>query len=275
MECSACGSSNVVTANFCANCGHRLKTPTDTGGGAERRQISVMFCDLVGSTPLSEQLDPEDLTTVILAYRSAVRDIATDLAGYVARYVGDGILIYFGYPHAQEDDAVRAVRAGLRIVQEIATLAHRLKLPVMSPLQSHIGIHTGLVVVGDIGSGSMVEHHGIVGETPNVAARIEKLAPPDTVLISAATYDLVAFHFRCIRLEPQRIEGISRAVDMYRVDEAIGRTHRPRGTGQAIRPRWSIAMSSLACCETAGPAPSGATAGCSFCRASPVSARAA
>ena len=223
MECSACGSSNVVTANFCANCGHRLKAPTDTGGGAERRQISVMFCDLVGSTPLSEQLDPEDLTTVILAYRSAVRDIATDLGGYVARYVGDGILIYFGYPHAQEDDAVRAVRAGLRIVQEIGTLAQRLKLPVMSPLQSHIGIHTGLVVVGDIGSGPMVEHHGVVGETPNVAARIEKLAPPDTVLISGATYDLVAFHFRCMRLESQRIEGISRAVDIYRVDEAMGR----------------------------------------------------
>ena len=223
MECSACGSSNVVTANFCANCGHRLRTPTDTGGGAERRQISVMFCDLVGSTPLSEQLDPEDLTTVILAYRSAVRDIATDLGGYVARYVGDGILIYFGYPHAQEDDAVRAVRAGLRIVQEIGTLAQRLKLPVLAPLQSHIGIHTGLVVVGDIGSGPMVEHHGVVGETPNVAARIEKLAPPDTVLISGATYDLVAFHFRCIRLESQRIEGISRAVDIYRVDEAIGR----------------------------------------------------
>lgn len=223
MECSACGSSNAAAANFCANCGNRLKTPDDAGGGAERRQISVMFCDLVGSTPLSERLDPEDLTTVILAYRTAVRDIATELGGYVARYVGDGILIYFGYPHAQEDDAVRAVRAGLRILQEIGTLAQRLKLPVMAPLQSHIGIHTGLVVVGDIGAGPMVEHHGVVGETPNVAARIEKLAPPNTVLISGATYDLVAFHFRCIRLERQPIEGISRPVDIYRVDEAVGR----------------------------------------------------
>lgn len=230
MECSACGSSNAATANFCANCGNRLKAPADAGGGgAERRQISVMFCDLVGSTPLSERLDPEDLTTVILAYRTAVRDIATELGGYVARYVGDGILIYFGYPHAQEDDAVRAVRAGLRILQEIATLAQRLKLPVVSPLQSHIGIHTGLVIVGDIGSGTMVEHHGVVGETPNVAARIEKLAPPNTVLISGATYELVAFHFRCIRLEPQRIEGISRAVDLYRVDEAMGRLAGPAG----------------------------------------------
>lgn len=224
MECPACGASNTALANFCANCGHRLKPSADNGGGAERRQVSVMFCDLVGSTPLSEQLDPEDLTTVILAYRRAVRDIATDLGGYVARYVGDGILIYFGYPNAQEDDAIRAVRAGLRIVQEIGTLARRLELPVKSPLQSHIGIHTGLVVIGDIGSGPMVEHHGVVGETPNVAARIEKLAAPGTVLISGVTHDLVAFHFGCTRLEPQRIEGISRAVDIYRVDKAAGRS---------------------------------------------------
>ena len=113
MECSACGSSNVVTANFCANCGHRLKTATDTSGGAERRQISVMFCDLVGSTPLSEQLDPEDLTTVILAYRTAVRDIATDLGGYVARYVGDGILITGG---EQERHKLRVISAIARLL---------------------------------------------------------------------------------------------------------------------------------------------------------------
>src|SRR5437899_2191346 len=147
--CPSCGSP--ATGNFCANCGFRLK-PVTGSGDAERRQISVMFCDLVGSTSLSEELDPEDLTAVILAYRHAVRDITTDLGGYVARYVGDGILIYFGYPHAHEDDAVRAVRAGLRIVQEIRALATRRMLPVRSPLGTHIGIHTGLVVVGDIGA---------------------------------------------------------------------------------------------------------------------------
>ena len=119
----------------------------------------------------------------------------------------------------------------------------------------------------------MVEHHGVVGETPNVAARIEKLAPPDTVLISGATYDLVAFHFRCIRLELQRIEGISRAVDIYRVDEAMGRLIGLEGqVGDSIP--LVDRRSSLACCETAGPAPSGAMAGCSSCRVNPGSARA-
>lgn len=225
--CPSCGSPSAATDNFCANCGFRLK-PAAGSGDAERRQISVMFCDLVGSTSLSEELDPEDLTAVILAYRHVVRDIATDLGGYVARYVGDGILIYFGYPHAHEDDSVRAVRAGLRIVQEIRALAARRMLPVKSPLGAHIGIHTGLVVVGDIGAGAMVERDGVVGEVPNIAARIEKLAGRDTVLISGTTFDLVAPYFRCIRLTPQRIEGITRTVDIYRVDDPI---ERLAGTG--------------------------------------------
>src|SRR5258708_32927416 len=111
----------------------------------ERRQITVMFCDLVGSMSLSEDLDPEDLTEIIVAYRSAVHGIVEDLGGYIARYLGDGLLIYFGYPQAHEDDAIRAVRAALRIIQDVSVLAARRDLPVKSPLQTHIGVHTGLV----------------------------------------------------------------------------------------------------------------------------------
>jgi class 3 adenylate cyclase len=188
---------------------------------AERRQITVMFCDLVGSVSLSEELDPEELTEIIVAYRDAVHSIVDDLGGYIARYLGDGLLIYFGYPQAHEDDAIRAVRAALRIIQDVSALAARRGLPVTAPLQAHIGVHTGLVVVGEFGTGTAREKDGIIGETPNVAARLEKLAEPNTVLISAATYQLVAPHFQCAQLPAQSVKGISKVVDVYRVHAEI------------------------------------------------------
>ena len=136
---------------------------------AERRQVTVMFSDLIGSTALSTSMDPEDLRDVISAYQKCVAETARRFDGFVAKYMGDGVLIYFGYPQAHEDDAERAVRAGLEVVTAVA----RLKAPVS--LQTRIGIATGLVVVGDlIGSGEAQER-GIVGETPNLAARLSEL----------------------------------------------------------------------------------------------------
>src|SRR5260221_1681409 len=236
VKCPACSDENPVAANFCGRCGQRLR-PAETGSGssadrvrddvrvldnrAERRQITVMFCDLVGSVSLSEELDPEDLTEVIVAYRNAVHSIIDDLGGYIARYLGDGLLIYFGYPQAYEDDAVRAVRAALRIIQDVNSLAARRRLPIKSPLQTHIGVHTGLVVVGELGTGTARERDGIIGETPNVAARLEKLAEPDTVLISAATYELVARHFHCTQLPAQPVDGIPQLLDIYYVRAEI------------------------------------------------------
>ena len=133
---------------------------------AERRQVTVMFSDLVGSTALSARMDPEDLREIISAYQKCVADIVQRFGGFVAKYMGDGVLVYFGYPEAHEDDAERAVQAGL----ELAAAVSALKAPVS--LQTRIGIATGLVVVGDlIGSGEAQER-GIVGETPNVAARL-------------------------------------------------------------------------------------------------------
>jgi class 3 adenylate cyclase/tetratricopeptide (TPR) repeat protein len=231
--CPACGSKNPAAANFCGNGGNRLRPAAieDTSstersegddetlsGRAERRQITVMFCDLVGSTSLAEDLDPEDLTEIIVAYRDAVHGIVNDLGGYIARYLGDGLLIYFGYPQAHEDDAVRAVRAALRIIHDVNALGARRGLPIKAPLQAHIGIHTGLVVVGELGTGTARERDGVIGETPNVAARLEQLAVPDSVLISAATFDLVAGHFRCTRLAPRRLKGISKKITSYRVE---------------------------------------------------------
>src|SRR5215813_4750572 len=146
--------------------------PTDIAAKetAERRQVTVMFSDLVGSTALSAQMDPEDLREVISAYQKSVTETVRRFGGFVARYLGDGVLVYFGYPQAHEDDAERAVRAGLALVKAVSNLK------TDTALQTRVGIATGLVVVGDlIGSGEAQER-GIVGETPNIAARLQGIA---------------------------------------------------------------------------------------------------
>src|SRR5271169_635364 len=156
--------------------------PHDT---AERRQVTVMFSDLVGSTALSVRMDPEDLREIISAYQKCVAETVQRFDGFVAKYMGDGVLIYFGYPQAHEDDAERAVRAGLEIVAAIVGLKTH------AALQTRVGIATGLVVVGDlIGSGEAQER-GIVGETPNLAARLQAIAEPNTVVIAESTRKLL------------------------------------------------------------------------------------
>ena len=152
---------------------------------AERRQVTVMFSDLVGSTALSARMDPEDLREVISAYQKCVAETVRRFGGFVAKYMGDGVLIYFGYPQAHEDDAERAVRAGLELVAAIGDLKTH------AALQTRVGIATGLVVVGDlIGSGASQEQ-AIVGETPNLAARLQGVAEPNSVVIAESTRKLV------------------------------------------------------------------------------------
>src|SRR5215472_945063 len=151
---------------------------TPVQADAERRQLTVMFCDLVGSTALSARLDPEDYRELITAYHRAVAGVVSGLDGFVAKYMGDGVLVYFGYPQAHEDDAERAVRAGLAVIDAVG------RLDVKSvELQARVGIATGLVVVGDlIGQGSAQEQ-SVAGETPNLAARLQALAEPQAVVI--------------------------------------------------------------------------------------------
>ena len=152
---------------------------------AERRQVTVMFSDLVGSTALSARMDPEDLREVISAYQKCVAETVQRFGGFVAKYMGDGVLVYFGYPHAHEDDAERAVRAGLGLVAAVTSLK------TQASLQTRVGIATGLVVVGDlIGSGASQEQ-AIVGETPNLAARLQGVAEPNAVVIAESTRRLV------------------------------------------------------------------------------------
>ena len=170
---------------------------------AERRQVTVMFSDLVGSTALSARMDPEDLREVISAYQKCVAETVQRFGGFVAKYMGDGVLIYFGYPQAHEDDAERAVRAGLELVVAVGQLKTR------APLQTRVGVATGLVVVGDlIGSGASQEQ-AIVGETPNLAARLQGVAEPNSVVVAESTRRLVGNLFELEDLGLQELKGIA------------------------------------------------------------------
>jgi class 3 adenylate cyclase/predicted ATPase len=183
---------------------------------AERRQLTVMFCDLADSTTLSSQLDPEDLREVIRAYQETSASVIQRFDGYIAQYLGDGLLVYFGYPQAHEDNAQRAVRTGLGILEAVGTLNVRLARDQGVRLAVRIGIHTGLVVVGEMGSGGRHEHLAL-GDTPNLAARLQSLAAPDTVVISAATARLVQGYFTCEDHGAQAFKGIETPVHVYRV----------------------------------------------------------
>jgi len=188
---------------------------------AERRQLTVMFVDLVGSTRLSGELDPEELRDVVRAYQSTCTEVVHRYDGYVAQLLGDGLLVYFGFPQAHEDDAQRAVRAGLDIVEAIGALNTRLEQDQGITLAVRLGIHTGLVVVGDMG-GSGRQEPLALGETPNLAARLQGLAEPDTVVISAHTYRLIQGYFDCDSLGEYELRGVSQPIVVYRVLRASG-----------------------------------------------------
>ena len=178
---------------------------------AERRQVTVMFSDLVGSTALSARMDPEDLREVITAYQKCVAETVQRFDGFVAKYMGDGVLVYFGYPQAHEDDAERAVRAGLELVAAVGALKTH------APLQTRIGIATGLVVVGDlIGSGASQEQ-AIVGETPNLAARLQGLAEPNSVVIAESTRRLLGDLFTYKELGGTHLKGFAEPVPAWNV----------------------------------------------------------
>jgi class 3 adenylate cyclase len=181
---------------------------------AERRQLTVLFCDLVGSTALSTRLDPEDMGRVIRAYQSTCTDVVGRWGGHVAKYMGDGVLAYFGWPHAHEDEAERGVRAGLAIVDALAEL----ETPVNTPLAARVGIATGLVMVGELIGQGAAREQTVVGETPNLAARLQALAPPGSVVISQATRRLVGGLFELSDLGPQRFKGFAEPLAAWRVE---------------------------------------------------------
>jgi class 3 adenylate cyclase/tetratricopeptide (TPR) repeat protein len=220
--CPSCGAPARPGASFCGKCGTPLTADASSpdaaparspppATSAERRQITIMFCDLVGSTALSTRLDPEDLREVIGAYHAAVTEEAALFGGYVAKYMGDGVLTYFGYPEAHEDDAERAVRTGLALAERIG------RLDTQVSLQTRVGIATGLVVVGDLIGAGEAQERGVVGETPNLAARMQELAPPGGVIIAEGTRRLIGELFELRDLSAVAVKGFDGPVPVWQV----------------------------------------------------------
>lgn len=209
VPCADCGFGNTKDAKACAGCGRSLAPKIEAA--AERRQITVLFSDIVGSTTLSENLDPEDLRDLYARYQSRCASIIESYEGHLAQYLGDGVLAYFGYPVAHENDAARAVLSALEILESGAAAVsegHRLEV--------RIGIHTGLVVVGDVGAGGRREQLAL-GETPNIAARLQGEAKPGTLVVSDATRKNLAGQFALEDLGARTLKGLSRPVQIYRV----------------------------------------------------------
>src|SRR5262249_24960197 len=190
--------------------------PAAPSHAAERRQLTVLFCDLVDSTHLARRFDPEDWREMVRAYQEACATVIQRFDGSIAQYLGDGLLVYFGYPQAHEDDARRAVHTGLALLEAMRQLTSRLAQDRGVQLIVRVGVHTGLVVVGGMGGGGGHERLAL-GDTPNLAARLQGLAEPDTVVMSAATMRLVEGYVRCKDLGPQSFKGVDTPVAVYRV----------------------------------------------------------
>jgi class 3 adenylate cyclase len=239
--CPACGFTNEPGEKFCGGCGTPLAGPASqpqtaqypaqsavqrhreapppvarVTPEAERRQLTVLFCDLVDSTVLASQLDPEELREVVRAYQETCAKVIARFDGHIAQYLGDGLLVYFGYPLAHEDDAQRAVRAGLGMIEALGQLNTRLAQERGVQLAVRLGIHTGLVVVGEVGGGTRQEQLAL-GETPNLAARLQGIAAPNTLVISATTFQLLGGFFACQPLGSPLLKGFAQPLAVYRV----------------------------------------------------------
>ncbi len=233
--CANCGFLNP-SFKFCGECGtplgaaarpRELPTPDPITieqalpHGAERRQLTVLFCDIVDSTAFTEKLDPEELRNLLEIYRTCIMEVVLAQNGHIARYFGDGILVYFGYPTAHEDTAHRSVRAALGIVAAIETLNPYLHTTFGIEISVRISIDTGRVVVWHISAQESPEAIDIVGKTPNLAARMQKLASPNTIVIGDTTHQLVEGFFDCDALGASALRGISQPVNIYQVSGEI------------------------------------------------------
>jgi class 3 adenylate cyclase/tetratricopeptide (TPR) repeat protein len=228
---------------FCGVCGAPLpQGPAAAARGgdaidAQRRHITVMFADLVGSTSIAETLDPEDFHELLSGYQAVCGEAIQRFGGYVAQYQGDGVIAYFGYPRAHEDDARRAVYASLAIVEEVATLGERVPEPLDTGVQVRVGLHTGTVIAGDTGR---LEHerHSVVGETLHIAARVQHLAKPGSVVVTGATLALLGNHFESHPLGDESLRGISRPIALHGVlrpsADGPALTHRRVGGGPIV-----------------------------------------
>jgi class 3 adenylate cyclase/predicted ATPase len=223
--CSTCGHANQADSNFCSECGASLTPDTPAPSAeirplpspqssltAEQRQLSVLFCDLVESVALAERLDPESLHDVVTDYHRRATEIVEAAGGIVAQYQGDGILAYFGYPVASEDDAERAIRAGLALVKDVERMAH-----AREKLRLRVGIATGVVIVGELAASAAADQPPIVGGTPNLAARLQSIAEPNTIVIAPSTKSLAGGLFEYADLGPRQLKGFSQPIRAWQV----------------------------------------------------------
>lgn len=221
MRCLTCDAVLAATAKFCSECGAPVPVRDAPAEVAERRPLSILFCDLVGSTPLSARLDPEELRDVIGAYHRCVAQTVEPLGGYVARYAGDGALVYFGFPQAFEDSATRAVRAAVTLLAAVGSLD-----TLGGPLAVRIGIATGLVVVGELVNAGAAREQTALGETPNLAARLQGLAEPGGIVIADTTRRLIGDAFELLDLGALELKGFAAPVKAWSVVGARRREGR-------------------------------------------------
>jgi class 3 adenylate cyclase/predicted ATPase len=246
-ECPSCGHSNVPNSKFCSECGVQLlaagppQPPPITIAAAavpapasiaERRQLTVMFVDLVGSTALSSRLDPEDMGAILHVYQNTVAGEIARVQGHVAKLMGDGVLAYFGWPRAGEDDAEHSVRAGLAIVAAVGRLFN----PAREPLSARVGIATGLVVVGDLVGEGAAREEAVVGETPNLAARLQEVAAPGAVVIANSTRRLLGEVFELRQLGSIQLKGFVQTVSSFQVlgERSAGSRFEARRSGKEL-----------------------------------------
>ena len=242
LSCTACNAPIEASEKFCGNCGVRVAEPQaarrdgertdELQAGGERRQLTVLFADLAGSTQLATRLDPEEYHEIVQAYHQAVARVVTRFDGYVAQYQGDGIVAYFGWPRAHGDDAERAVRAGLEVIEAIKGINRG--LPASGQIAVRAGIDTGPVMVGHLGGGERREITAI-GETPNIASRAQAVAPSGGLAITAATNRLAAGLFAVEPLGPQNFKGVAQPIELFRVLRATGVRSRLHAA-QALTP---------------------------------------
>jgi class 3 adenylate cyclase/tetratricopeptide (TPR) repeat protein len=210
--CSGCGFNNQAAARFCGGCGSPLAVSSTTARQAERRVLSVIFCDMVGATALSEQIDPEDYRALLSALHATCFEVVHTFDGFLADLMGDGVVIYFGYPRAHEDDAIRSVRCALALIDAVDALASRLH----RRLEVRIAVHRGRVVVGALGGAGGLQSLA-VGETPNLTARLQVVARPGQVVVSDSLWRLVSRDFQGEFLGSRRLKGIQRPVEIHRI----------------------------------------------------------
>lgn len=256
LRCPSCATENLPKAKFCTECGDSMAAVTGAWpvmkieppaaatppvaqapvpAEAERRQLTVMFCDLANSTQLSQFLDPEDLRELICAYQESCAQVVERFGGTIAQYLGDGILVYFGYPSAHEDDALRAVRAAIGILDAMGSLRADARAKAPEELAVRIGIHTGRVVVGDVGGGARREQLAL-GDTPNIAARLQGLAERNAITISPTTHQLTRGFFETRSLGTHTLKGVAEPMEVRTVLKESGIRHRLESTESGRTP---------------------------------------